>query len=204
MYSTRPGLILGFHGYDKSVASKVLNGKADLNFSENTFDWLGHGIYFWEYSIERAYEYALSVSHRKHQNNNIKNPAVLGAVLDLGFCLDLVEYKNLHLLKNSFDFFKRTQILSGYNLPKNKPGGSLTDLLLRDLDCAVIESLHQTRLEDGLKPYDSVKGVFLEGENLYPDAGFKEKNHVQICIRNPNCIKGFFLPRELNDKYASV
>jgi hypothetical protein len=25
-----------------------------------------------------------------------------------------------------------------------------------------------------------------EGEELYPSAGFKEKNHVQICIRNPN------------------
>ena len=22
-----------------------------------------------------------------------------------------------------------------------------------------------------------------------------KKNHIQICIRNPNCIKGFFIPR---------
>jgi len=44
--------------------------------------------------------------------------------------------------------------------------------------------------------YDSVRGVFFEGEDLYPDAGFKEKNHIQICVRNRNCIKGYFLPRE--------
>jgi len=29
-----------------------------------------------------------------------------------------------------------------------------------------------------------------------PGAGFKEKNHIQICVRNRNCIKGYFLPRE--------
>lgn len=36
---------------------------------------------------------------------------------------------------------------------------------------------------------------------LYPEAGFTEKNHIQICIRNPNCIKSFFLPRELDLNY---
>ena len=42
------------------------------------------------------------------------------------------------------------------------------------------------------KAFDSARGVFVEGEALYPNAGFNEKNHIQICIRNPNCIKGFF------------
>ncbi len=36
---------------------------------------------------------------------------------------------------------------------------------------------------------------------LYPEAGLTEKNHIQICIRNPNCIKSFFLPRELDLNY---
>ena len=46
-----------------------------------------------------------------------------------------------------------------------------------------------------------MKGVFWEGDKLYLEAGFTEKNHIQICIRNPNCIKGFFLPRELDLNY---
>ncbi len=204
MYSTRPGLILGFHGCDSEVLHNVINGHADLNFSENDFDWLGHGIYFWEYSQLRALEYATQVSQRKKEKNHIHKPAVLGAIIDLGHCLDLIEFENLQLLRRSFELFKDTCRSYGLNLPVNKPGGSITDLLLRDLDCAIIESIHLTRLEDGLRPYDSVKGVFLEGKELYPDAGFKEKNHVQICIRNPNCIKGFFLPRTLNDKYQTV
>jgi len=67
-------------------------------------------------------------------------------------------------------------------------------LLLRELD----------RADAKLPSYDSVKGVFTEGEELYNNAGFKEKDHIQICIRNPNCIKGYFLPRILNNKHAKV
>ena len=47
--------------------------------------------------------------------------------------------------------------------------------------------------------YDSVRGVFFEGSDLYENAGFKEKNHIQIAIRNQNCIKGFFIPREFDE-----
>ena len=52
-------------------------------------------------------------------------------------------------------------------------------------------------------PYDSVKGVFWEGQELYPNAGFREKNHIQICVCNPNCIKGYFLPRGINQDYPN-
>ena len=44
------------------------------------------------------------------------------------------------------------------------------------------------------QPFDSVRGVFTEGKRPYPKAGFKEKTHIQICIINPNCIKGYFSP----------
>ena len=35
------------------------------------------------------------------------------------------------------------------------------------------------------------------------NAGFAEKNHIQICVCNPNCIKGYFLPREIDMKYPN-
>jgi hypothetical protein len=75
---------------------------------------------------------------------------------------------------------------------------------LRELDCAVIETLHKIRKDENLQMFDSVRGVFWEGRELYPNAGFREKDHIQICIRNPNCIKGFFYPREINDKFQIV
>jgi hypothetical protein len=61
MYSTRSGLILGFHGCDESVAKEVVAKGKILRESHNNYDWLGHGVYFWENSSERALE--TKVSH---------------------------------------------------------------------------------------------------------------------------------------------
>lgn len=83
--------------------------------------------------------------------------------------------------------------LTEQKLPINRSVDNSTDLLLRPLDCAVIEAY--ASLAD--PKFDSVRGVFWEGEDLYPGAGMKEKNHIQISIRNINCIKCFFIPREL-------
>jgi hypothetical protein len=33
--------------------------------------------------------------------------------------------------------------------------------------------------------------------------GFREKNHIQICVRNLNCIKGYFTPISPNNKYSN-
>lgn len=49
--------------------------------------------------------------------------------------------------------------------------------------------------------YDSVRGVFEEGLEPYPGSAFKEKTHIQVCVRNPNCIKGYFAPILPNKKY---
>ena len=83
-------------------------------------------------------------------------------------------------------------------MPLNSKIGNSTDLLLRNLDCAVIEYLHINRDIDNMKPFDSVRSAFIEGKPLYENAGFHEKNHIQICVRNPNCIKGYFLPLDAN------
>ncbi len=200
MYSTRAGLILAFHGCDKSVVDKVLNSNDILKNSENHHDWLGHGIYFWENSPSRALEFAKHLMTRK--NSSIKVPAVIGAVIDLGFCFDLLDYENLKLLKGGYNLLVLTQIAS--QLPQNKKTGESDELLLRNLDCAVIQTLHRVREEEKFNPFDSVRGVFWEGKELYPNAGFREKDHIQICIRNPNCIKGFFLPRILNNKFSKI
>ncbi len=88
MYTSRTGLILGFHGTDESIVNSVLKGKTELEPSYNNYDWLGHGIYFWDNSPSRALEWANELSRRK--DSKIKKPAVIGAVIDLGYCLDLL------------------------------------------------------------------------------------------------------------------
>jgi len=205
MYSIRQGLILGFHGCDRQVAEDVINSRSDLRQSINSYDWLGHGVYFWENSVSRAMEFAEFLKENPGRSRHpIKDPAVIGAVIHPGFCFDLVDYQNLCLLKSGFEVFKSAWETSGKILPANRNTGSGDDLLLRDLDCAVIEVIHQIRKESDEPQFDSVRGVFWEGDYLYPNAGFKQKNHVQLCVRNPNCIKGYFLPRSLNSSFSKV
>lgn len=123
----------------------------------------------------------------------VQKPGVLGTILDLGHCLDLLDYDKLQLVKEAYS---RAANLPGFNKFENHaPKGSSTgELVLRKLDCFVIETLHNRNRQIDLPPFDSVKAVFWEGNLLYPNAGFREKNHIQICVRNPNCIKGFFIP----------
>lgn len=205
MYSTRPGLILGFHGCDESVAKDVVSNGKNLRESHNDYDWLGHGVYFWENSPERALDFAKFLkdnpSKAKHP---IQNPSVVGAVIDLGLCFNLLAYGMLQLLKSGYEVFKSIWEKTGRELPLNRTVGNSEDLLLRDLDCAVFETIHQLRKDANASTYDSIRGVFWEGSELYPNAGFRERDHIQICIRNPNCIKGYFLPRDLDNLFNKV
>ncbi len=71
-----------------------------------------------------------------------------------------------------------------------------TDLMARHLDCAVIMTLHDIRNVEGLEAIDTVKGVFVEGAEAYPNSGFMKETHIQICVCNPECIRGVFrVPR---------
>jgi hypothetical protein len=143
MYSTRSGLIVGFHGCDESVVHDVLNRKTDLKESQNNYDWLGHGVYFWENSPDRALEFATFLKNNPSKAKNpIQKPAVIGAVIDLGLCFDLLDYGMLQLLKSGYDVFKLIWEKTGRKLPENKISGDSQDLLLRDLDCAVFETIH--------------------------------------------------------------
>ena len=53
------------------------------------------------------------------------------------------------------------------------------------------------RKDAGLPSYDTVIGALWEGKDLYEDAGITDKNHMQICVRNDQCIRGYFRVREL-------
>ena len=204
MYSIQSGLILAFHGCDETVVSKIVQGKSILNPSENDYDWLGNGVYFWEHNSLRAMEYAeqLCANPRKVKGKTpIKTPAVIGAVISLGRCLNLLESRSLRVVGRAYETLRIHSKSKGKALPQNTGGN---DLKKRVLDCAVIETLHQMLDSESDCYYDSVRGVFTEGEYLYPNAGFHKEDHIQICIRNPNCIKGYFLPRSLNNNHNKV
>lgn len=173
------------------VAERVFAGEAHLNRSTNTFDWLGEGIYFWENSPSRALEYATSLAERPRKiGPNIDTPAVIGAVIELGYCFNLLDVEYIAVLREAYGDLRAVHDATGVPLPVNRR--VKRDLLLRPLDCAVINSLHQTRADRGLRPFDTVRAAFAEGGEAFPGSGVSAKHHIQICVRRRSCIKGYF------------
>lgn len=184
--------VLGYHGCDERVATRVTAGQATVLPSRNDYDWLGDGAYFWEHNAQRAYEYAVELASRpRNRRQRVKKPAVIGAVIDLGFCLNLLDSRYLRMLRHAYDRLAKLSADMGLPLPANTGG---TDLLNRKLDCAVVRTLHQMRKDMDEPPFDTVRAAFVEGDRLYDNAGFTSKNHIQICVREIRCIKGYFRP----------
>lgn len=195
MYSSLPSFILGFHGTDASIVEAVVRGEQELHHSTNAHDWLGHGAYFWENNPQRALEFAHSLKDNPRSKIEIKTPAVVGAVIDLGYCLNLLDSDKIKLIEEANSLYQAFQEYTGLPLSENIIPKGHSETLLRYRDCAVLEMLHRYRKEEESRPFDSVRGMFGEGEPIYENAGFRKQSHIQICVRNPNCIKGFFLPR---------
>lgn len=194
LYEYQPAFVIGFHGCDKSVGEDILNGKkTHLEPSTNDYDWLGHGTYFWEGNPKRAMEFAEQRANGgRNSKGKIKNPFVLGAIIDLRHCLNLLDSSGLQQVADAHAALKEFLDLNNISLPENK--GEQGDLTRRFLDCAVINSLHQYRKDEKLDGYDSVRAAFWEGADLYPNAGFKRQNHIQICVKSHDCIQGYFRP----------
>ncbi len=177
--------MLGYHGCDAAVADKLLAG-APFKPSDNDYDWLGPGIYFWEANPRRGLQFAQELADLT-RGPKITSPTVIGAVIDLGLCLDLTTAAGVGQVQEVYQGFKDIAEKDGRPLPKNSQ-----DKLRRPLDCAVIRTLHDIRKQVGFKAIDSVRGLFIEGEPIYEGSGIYSKTHSQICVRNAFCIKGVF------------
>lgn len=159
--------------------------------SSNDYDWLGPGVYFWEANPLRGLQFAQESAARR--DSSISEPFVVGAVIEMGLCLDLTTSAGLDWVRIAYHSLAGVANAAGFVMPTNS-----SDALRRHLDCAVIHRLHTIRESEKLEPIDTVKGVFTEGGPLYPGAGFLEKTHIQLAVCNPRCIKGVFrVPDEL-------
>jgi hypothetical protein len=157
--------------------------------SNNPYDWLGTGIYFWEANPLRGLRFAEYLRDHPRGPGNVAQPYVVGAIIDYGYCLDLLSATGVEAVATAYDDFRLVMEAAKSPLPRNRLG---EDLLLRYLDCAVVNHLHAIWEQ---QPFDTVRGAFREGQPLYENAGFHAETHVQICVRNSDCIKGVFRVR---------
>ncbi len=201
----RPNLTIGFHGCDEIIRNELVNNPNTVKKSQESYDWLGNGFYVWENNYDRALLWAKN----KQKRGTLKKPSVVGVVYLLDYCLDFTDSEYIQVLSEYYALLKEDLMVSGKSLPQNKnlPKDQYHDLVLRELGCAVIEYLHQKidekiqndKMKKGfseINPFDTVRGIFTEGGPAYEGAGIQTKNHIQVCIRNLNCIKGFFIPRQ--------
>ncbi len=184
-------LVVGYHGCDASVLEKVISEGGTLVPSRNDHDWLGSGIYFWEHGPTRAYEWAAEQRKRKR----LEKPAVVGAPLHLGQCFDLLDSAYTDVLVDAYPEFCRSLEAAGRKIPRNEALNEADpDRILRRLDCAAV-NWTISELESGMGgTFQSVRGVFQEGEPVFPDSGIRRRSHIQIAVRDPTCILGYFLP----------
>jgi hypothetical protein len=180
-------LVVGYHGCTEAFARGLLLGRKPIRewqASTNEWDWLGHGVYFWEHAPERAWRWA-----RERYRTRRQRPAVLGAYIQLGRCFDLLDESITALLGEAYERLAQAAAAAGDSLPQNRG----REGKLRELDCMVINACID-ELYRGGTDYDTVRGAFLEGSPVYPGAGFSRESHIQIAVRNPSCILGVFQP----------
>lgn len=177
-------IVVGYHGCERKLADGLLTGKiaiAEWNKSQNAYDWLGEGVYFWEHSPTRALRWATERFR--------KRAAVVGAVIQLGRCFDLLDEKIGQLLATGYAELSASYAAAGRPLPANRG----KDKELRELDSAVI---NYCVFCGGLRhiPFDTVRGAFLEGPPIYPGTTISTETHIQIAVRSLDCILGVFRP----------
>jgi hypothetical protein len=187
-------IIAGYHGCEASLASRVLAGRTELKPSVNAYDWLGKGVYFWEHGPQRAYEWAIEQAQLSRKK--ISRPAVIGAIIDLGICLDLLDTANTRLLRKWFATFRTFMRQNGLMLPQNRsaPGSRPADKVLRFRDCAVIDFTTGIVAERERISFQTIRGIFLEGQPAFPSSKIMLKSRIQIAVRDYRCIRGYFRP----------
>lgn len=168
--------VVGYHGCLRSTAREVLFNDTPFEESVNDWDWLGHGVYFWEHGHQRAFRWA-----ERKANRDGGEPAVVGALVQLGRCLDLLDTDYTEQLAEFARDFERKM----GPLPPNRPGRHEGDCRLINEFCAYMQKFGGTT-------FDSVRGQFQEGTRIYVGSRIWSQSHIQIAVRNPEAIVGVF------------
>ncbi|MGO8671139.1 MAG: hypothetical protein ACLQVD_07240 [Capsulimonadaceae bacterium] len=163
-----PLSVIGYHGCHVDAANLIVAG-TKFRPSENGYDWLGAGIYFWEDAPSRAAEWA-----RKRFGDS---GAVLEAMISLGHCLNLLDTTHFDKMAESHQKLLTGYKRRGLDLPKNVRKR-------HDLDYVVIEAYSASFVDAGGNPFQTVRGCFPEGAPLYDGSKILRETHIQIAVRD--------------------
>jgi hypothetical protein len=198
-----PALIV-YHGCDITTRDDLVSGRLKhLTQSNNQYDWLGPGAYFFEGDVERALMFA-QAAHRypekRYTAKPVATPAAVGAVgavLQVQRWLDMTTQAGIKEFSSAYQVFAAGRSAEGKPVPKNRAANDTdTDVIYRALDNAVFTWLHHARESHNppLPPFQAVRAAFHQGETVAPTSGFHANTHIQIALRDNDCVIGWFLP----------
>ena len=181
--------VVGYHGTRRSTALRVVQGLEGYKRSENSDDWLGHGIYFWEYAPKQAWAWA---EQRRRSQAWGEDVAVLASMIRLGNCFDLLDPDNLDVLTGFRRDYEQGERRAGRSPAENHNKSKY-------LDCGVFQFAFGV-FEIKNDPVDTCRAVFVpSSERLWTRSGVYKHSHIQLCVRNPDCILGTWLVKPLQD-----
>lgn len=167
--------VVAFHGTTAYQADRLVAGHP-FKPSNNTDDWLGGGIYLWEYAPKQAWWWATKFK-------GFEKPAVVGAMVRLGNCFDLLDPLNVQSLKVLHAAMMKQWHKAKAEIPEN---GNQH----KNLDCAIFNHFYTLAAAD-LRPIDTARAVYVptqSAKRIWKRSWIYEEAHIQICVRNPQNI----------------
>jgi hypothetical protein len=167
--------VIGYHGTSARIADALVDGEP---FKESTgiSEWLGSGAYFWEYAPKQAWWWA--------KKRRLVEPSVVGAMIRLGNCLDMLDAKNAEVLQKAKAKMVQSLKQEGIEIPKS-------ERIYKNLDCAVFNFFCEQTEDEGELKIDSARGAYVPPQStkrIWPTSWIYKDTHIQICVRNQSNI----------------
>ena len=164
-------VIRGYHGTSATDAAVIL--RDGFIPSDNDYDCLGNGVYFFQDGLAQARAWA----KRAHPGE----PAVVQADVRLEDCMDLKDSLGwLPILAQAHDEVLRVSREQGLPLPRQTGGHHRLDRVVIELTVGILERA-------GIR-IRAVRGVFPEGAPAFPGSFLSEGSHVQVAVRDTELI----------------
>jgi len=160
------GIVMGYHGcpVDRPEALHFVRGLIagthrieDWRPSSNEYDWLGGGVYFWEYGPKRARQWAG------------EDGEVIDALIQLGNCFDLTDPGCEALLRVTYKKVAASYENTETTLPTNEAAGGFSrklDRLIVDEAMTLVDSAAiASQRPDAV--FQTVRSAFEEGDAAF-------------------------------------
>jgi hypothetical protein len=164
-------VIRGYHGTSATHAAVIL--RDGFIRSDNDYDCLGDGVYFFEDGLAQASAWAT----RAHPSE----PAVVQADVRLEDCMDLKDSVGwVPLLAEAHDEVLRVSREQDLPLPRQTGSTHRLDRMVVEVTVAILERKGT--------PIRAVRAVFAEGAPAFPGSFLSEGFHVQVAVRDTDLI----------------